>query len=88
MGVTTTMVRTTVQELAPREIRAQILSVLLLSFLVSAPVSSLLLGFLIANTSPLTALLPGLVVSSAVFGIGTAFSGLWQYRYESRPLEI
>ena len=81
MGVTTTMVRTTVQELAPAPVRAQILSVLLLSFLVSSPVSSLLLGLLIAETTPLAALLPGVVVSAVIFVVGLRASGLWQYRY-------
>ncbi|MEZ5559488.1 MAG: MFS transporter [Pseudomonadales bacterium] len=80
MGVTTTMVRTTVQELAAPALRAQILSILLLSFMVSAPVSSILLGFLIEWTTPLAALLPGIVVSLAIFAIGLWHSGLWQYR--------
>jgi len=88
MGVTTTMVRTTVQELAPGPVRAQILSVLLLSFLVSSPISSLLLGFLIAETTPLAALLPGVVISAIIFGLGVRFSGLWQYRYSGEPLPV
>jgi MFS family permease len=88
MGVTTTMVRTTVQELAPNEVRAQILSVLLLSFLVSSPISSLLLGQLIAITTPLAALLPGVVISAVIFVVGVKFSGLWQYRYSGRPLSM
>ena len=88
MGVTTTMVRTTVQELAPATIRAQVLSVLLLSFLVSSPISSLLLGYLISVTSPPAALLPGIVVSAIVFVLGAGFSGLWQYRYTGEPLPM
>ncbi len=80
MGVTTTMVRTTVQELAPAPVRAQILSVLLLSFLVSSPISSALLGVLISQTAPLTALLPGIVVSLVIFVIGLRFTTLWSYR--------
>ena len=81
MGVTTTLVRTTVQELAPAAARSQILSVLLLSFLVSSPISSLLLGLLISQTSPLDALLPGIAVSALIFVIGIRSSGLWHYRY-------
>jgi hypothetical protein len=88
MGVTTTMVRTTVQELAPVAVRAQILSVLLLSFLVSSPISSLLLGQLIAVSTPLAALLPGVVISVIIFVVGVKFSGLWQYRYSGRPLSM
>ncbi len=80
MGVTTTMVRTTVQELADSRHRAQILSILLVSFMVSAPISSLLLGFLIEWTSPLSALLPGIGVSFIIFVVGMARSGLWQYQ--------
>jgi hypothetical protein len=83
MGVTTTMVRTTVQELADSRHRAQILSILLVSFMVSAPISSLLLGFLIEWTSPLSALLPGIGMSFVIFLVGQARSGLWQY--QSRP---
>jgi len=81
MGVTTTMVRTTVQELAPAAVRAQILSVLLFSFLVSSPISSILLGFLIAETTPLAALLPGVVVSLLIFAVGLGWSGLWRYAF-------
>ncbi len=80
MGVTTTLVRTTVQELAPESHRAQILSVLLLSFMVSAPISSMLLGNLIAGYDPLTALLPGIAISLVIFFVGVARSGLWRYR--------
>jgi hypothetical protein len=80
MGVTTTMVRTTVQELAPAPVRAQILSVLLFSFLVSSPISSVLLGVLIAETTPLTALLPGIAISLLIFSAGLARTGLWRYQ--------
>ena len=83
MGVTTTMVRTTVQELADSRHRAQILSILLVSFMVSAPISSILLGFLIEWTSPLSALLPGIGVSFVIFVVGMARSGLWQYESTS-----
>jgi predicted MFS family arabinose efflux permease len=79
MGVTTTLVRTTVQELAPDEHRAQILAVLLLSFMVSAPLSALLLGWFIAGWDPLTALLPGIAISLAIFAFGLTHSGLWEY---------
>lgn len=86
MGVTTTMVRTTVQELAPVQVRAQILSVLLFSFLVSSPISSILLGFLIARTTPLAALLPGIAMSVIIFAIGLRWSGLWTYQF--KPAEL
>jgi len=88
MGVTSTMVRTTVQELAPPAVRAQILSVLLLSFLVSSPISSILLGLLISASTPLTALLPGIGVSFIIFVTGLAWSGLWQYHSTGEPLKL
>jgi len=79
MGVTTTLVRTTVQELADPARRSQILSILLLSFMVTAPVSSMLLGLLIEFTTPLTALLPGIAMSLVIFLLGIWKSGLWGY---------
>ncbi|MEZ5596405.1 MAG: MFS transporter [Pseudomonadales bacterium] len=82
MGITTTMVRTTVQELATPEFRSQILSVLLLSFMVSSPVSSYLLGQLINAFTPMSALYPGIGVSVLIFLLGVFRSGLWQH--ESR----
>jgi MFS family permease len=89
MGITTTLVRTTVQELADPAHRSQILSILLVSFMVTAPVSSLLLGVLIQHTTPLTALLPGVAVSLVIFVLGTFFlggkRGLWYFEALSAP---
>ena len=79
MGVTSTLVQTTVQELAGSAHRAQILSVLLVSFMVSAPLSSMVLGSLIARFDPLTALIPAIVISIVIFGVGVTSSGLWSY---------
>ncbi len=79
MGIGTTLVRTTVQELAPARERAQILSILLLSFMVSAPVSAILLGQVIERFDPLTALVPGMVISVALFVLGVSRTGLWHY---------
>ncbi|MFU8815812.1 MAG: MFS transporter [Pseudomonadales bacterium] len=86
MGVTTTLVRTTVQELADPARRSQILSILLVSFMVTAPVSSLLLGLLIQHTSPLAALLPGVAMSLIIFVIGMWKSGLWQFHAAVGPM--
>ncbi len=80
MGVTTTMVRTTVQELAPAKERAQILSILLLSFMVSSPISAVVLGYLIEGASPIDALIPGIGISLLIFVIGVRYSGLWHYQ--------
>lgn len=86
MGVTSTLVRTTVQELSPAEHRAKILSFYLSSYALSAPVSALLLGWLIEFTDPLIGLLPAIPISIGIFLYGRYFSGLWQYRAESNPL--
>ncbi len=80
MGVTSTLSRTTVQELAPPGQRAQILSVLLFSFMLAAPASAILLGQLISRFDPLAALLPGIGISLAIFLIGTTATALWTYR--------
>ena len=80
MGVTSTLVRTTVQELAPLAERAQILSVLLLSFMVAAPVSAIMLGQIIERFDPLAALLPGMAMSLLIFALGAVGTGIWGYR--------
>ena len=80
MGITSTLVRTTVQELAPPSDRTQILGFLLFSFMVSSPISALILGALIASTDPMTALLPGIPISLFIFGIGLFASGLWNFK--------
>lgn len=85
MAVTTTLVRTTVQELAPPEHRAKILSVLLASFMVSSPVSALVLGFVVALGGASVGLLPGVVVSLALFLVGRYGSGLWDFESPSHP---
>ncbi len=85
MGVTSTLVRTTVQELAPAAERAQVLSVLLFSFMVAAPVSAILLGQIIERFDPLTALIPGMAVSVLIFAVGAAGTGIWRYRPQPVP---
>ncbi|MEM6707312.1 MAG: MFS transporter [Pseudomonadota bacterium] len=83
MGVTTTMVRSMIQEAAPATSRSQILSLLLLSFMVSSPISALLLGELVSVAGALTALLPGIGISLVIFLLGTRLSGLWRYESPS-----
>ena len=79
-GMTTTLARAIVQELAPPDEGARILSVLILSFMVSAPVSAILLGVLVERFDPMAGLLPGMAISLVIFGIGVIKSGLWSYR--------
>lgn len=80
MGVTSTLMRSTVQELAPDPHRAQILAVLLFSFMLASPISSLLLGHLIELTSPLMGLVPGIALSLLLFVWGYKFSTVWNYQ--------
>ncbi len=83
MGLTSTLMRSMVQELAPTIHRAQILSVLLLSFMLSSPISSLVISQLMEATSPLTGLVPGIFLSILIFVWGYRFSGVWNYRSPS-----
>ena len=79
-GITTTLARAVVQELAPPEAGARILSVLIFSFMVSAPVSAILLGVLVERFDPMAGLVPGMAISLVIFGIGVIRSGLWSYQ--------
>lgn len=85
MGVTSTLARTTVQELAPGEHRAKILAILLASFMVAAPVSALILGFVVELGDALAGLLPGVAVSLVIFLVGRYSSGLWSFESPSHP---
>ena len=79
MGVTTTVVRTTVQELAPEAHRAKILAVLIASFMVASPVSALILGAVVAFSDAPAGLLPGVFVSLAILLVGLFGTGLWRF---------
>ena len=79
-GVTSTLVRTTIQEQAPDATRAQILSILQFSFMIAVPISSALLGLLVADTEPLAGLWPGVAMSLALFVYGFSRPALRDYR--------
>lgn len=79
-GVTSTLVRTTIQEQAPDATRAQILSILQFSFMIAVPISSALLGLLVADTEPLVGLWPGVAMSLALFVYGFSRPALRDYR--------
>ena len=79
MGVSSTIIRSTVQEMAPPEHRAKVLSVFLFAFMVASPISSLLLGAVIEFFGPLAALLPGIPISLALFAFGYFKSGYWTF---------
>lgn len=80
MGITTTLVRSMVQEVAPAAHRGKVLSVLLLGFSASMPLGSMLLGQVIDVFSPPAGLIPGMLVSGATFLFGAALTPLWGWR--------
>ena len=79
MGVTTTVVRTTVQELAPEAHRAKILAILIASFMVASPASALILGGVVALSDASAGLLPGVFVSLAILLVGAFGTSLWRF---------
>lgn len=79
-GVTSTLVRSTIQEQAPKATRAQILSILQFSFMIAVPISSALLGLLVADAEPLVGLWPGVAMSLALFVYGFSRPALRDYR--------
>ena len=79
MGVTTTVVRTTVQELAPEAHRAKILAILIASFMVASPASALILTGVVALSDASAGLLPGVFVSLAILLVGAFGTGLWRF---------
>jgi predicted MFS family arabinose efflux permease len=85
MGAATTLVRSIVQEQAPDASRAQILTVLTLSFMLASPISAWGLGLLVSWTSPLTSLSAGILTAASILVIGITLSRLW--RYESPASE-
>ncbi len=80
MGVTTTLARTVVQESAAARFRARILSVYHLSLLGSPLIGALILGWIIESFGTLSALLPGMITSLALFIYGAALTDVWRYR--------
>ena len=83
MGITSTLVRTTVQEMAPTQHRAKILAVLLASFMVASPFSALVLGFVVQASDAPAGLLPGVFLSLGIFAVGARWSGLWRFESPS-----
>ena len=83
MGITSTLVRTTAQEMAPAEHRAKILSLLLATFLIASPISALTLGFVVDATDAPSGLLPGVLISLVLFAVGILSSGLWHFESPS-----
>lgn len=85
MGITSTTSRAIVQESAREPFRARILSVYTAGSIGSQPFGALILGFAIKAFGPLNAMVPGMLVSAAIFSVGVAASPVWRYRSRTEP---
>jgi len=85
MGITSTTSRAIVQESAQERSRARILSVYNAGSIGSQPFGALILGFVIDAVGPLNAVVPGMLISVAIFSVGTAASPIWRYQSRSAP---
>lgn len=83
MGVNSTVVRSTIQELAPIEHRAKILGFYIVTFTMSSILASWLLGHVVEWFGALNALLPGIAISVGLFLYGRYRSGYWDFRSPS-----
>lgn len=80
MGFTTTLARTVVQESAATAFRGRILSVFTLGMIGSAPIGAIVLGTVVENFGSLNGLVPAMITSTVLFGLGVTITGLWHYR--------
>jgi predicted MFS family arabinose efflux permease len=80
MGVTTTMSRVMIQEIAEPEFRARLMSVFTLGLMSATPMGSLVLGLVIGQFGELNALIPGMLASAVIFWYGLKHSSIWQYQ--------
>ena len=80
MGVTNTMSRVMIQEIAEPAFRARLMSVFTLGLMRATPMGSLVLGIVIGKFGELNALIPGMLASIMIFYYGYKRSDIWQYR--------
>ena len=80
MGVTTNLSRAIVQEAAPQEYLARILSVYSLSIMGSMPIGALIVGFVIEGYGTMSALVPAMFVSIVLCIYGFLFTDVARYR--------
>ena len=86
MGITSTLVRSTIQELAPPDHRSKVLAFYLFTFTLSSILAAWILGYVVEWIGALNALLPGVLVSIGLFVYGYWWSTYWQYRSQSASL--
>lgn len=85
MGITSTTSRAIVQESAQEQFRARILSVYTAGLFGSQPFGALILGFVINAVGPLNAMIPGMLISVAIFFVGATVSPIWLYQSRTEP---
>lgn len=79
MGVNQTLVRSTLQEMAPPAHRSKVLAFHLFTFTLSSILAALILGYIVEWLGALNALLPGVVISVILFLYGRYWSGYWEF---------
>ena len=83
MGINSTLVRSTLQEMAPAEHRSKVLGFYLFTFSLSSIFASLILGYVVEWLGALNALLPGVLISIGLYLYGRYWSGYWEFRSPS-----
>jgi hypothetical protein len=83
MGVTTTMSRLMIQEIAEPAFRSRLMSVFTLGLMSATPMGSVVLGFVIGLFGELNAMIPGMIASLIIFYLGYRFSDIWHYESPS-----
>lgn len=83
MGINSTLVRSTLQEMAPAAHRSKVLAFYLFTFSLSSILAALILGYIVEWLGALNALLPGVVISVGLYLYGRYWSGYWEFRSPS-----
>lgn len=79
MGISSTMSRLMVQEIAPATHRSRIMSIYTLGMMAAVPVGAITLGYIIGQWGPLNALIPGMIASLCIFIFGIRRTEIWRY---------
>ena len=83
MGITSTLIRSTLQEMAPPAHRSKVLGFYLFTFTLSSILAAWILGHIVEWLGALNALLPGVVISVGLYLYGRYWSGYWEFRSPS-----
>lgn len=86
-GIAMTMARSIVQEKAPEDARARVMSVFSLGFMGVAPFGALAMGYLISQFGVLNAILAGPFSAALVLIWVLTKTSLWSYEHEDEMVE-